>query len=322
MSKKINILILSAGRRVELVKCFKRAKEKLNIDGQIFAADIVKTAPALYFADEYFIIPRIKADNYISELIKLCKAQAVSLIVPTIDTELEILAENRTAIEERSGAKVMISDYEVTKACCDKTLTAELLKRNGFSVPEMVTDDMIKSGDYDFPLFIKPLDGSSSINAFKVNNQKELGFFRSYIKSPIIQKFVSGTEYTVDCFCDFDGNIITIVPRVRIATRSGEILKGKIDKNRFIIDEIKRLLTKIKFRGHITVQGFLTVENNFSIVEINPRFGGGAPMSIMAGADSCENLYRLLSEEKLSYNEHYEDGVVFSRFDDSIRVEE
>lgn len=322
MEKKINILILSAGRRVELVKCFKRAKEKLNVAGNIFAADIVKTAPALYFADRYFIIPRIKADNYIAELIKLCKEQAISLIVPTIDTELEILADNKAVIEEQSGAIVMISDSEVTKACCDKTLTAELLKRNGFSVPEIITEEMIKNGGYTFPLFIKPSDGSSSINAFKVNNQKELDFFTDYIKNPIIQRFVSGTEYTIDCFCDFDGKIITVVPRIRIATRSGEILKGKIDKNRYIIEEIRRLLSVVKFRGHITVQGFLTADNNFSIVEINPRFGGGAPMSIMAGADSCENLYRLLSGEKLSYNENYEDGVVISRFDDSIRVDE
>ena len=57
-------------------------------------------------------------------------------------------------------------------------------------------------------------------------------------------------------------------------------------------------------------------------IEINPRFGGGAPMSIMAGADSCKNLYRLLKGEVLTYNEDYRENVTFLRFDSSIMLNE
>ncbi len=57
-------------------------------------------------------------------------------------------------------------------------------------------------------------------------------------------------------------------------------------------------------------------------IEINPRFGGGAPMSIQSGADSCENLYRLLMGENLEYNENYRDNIMFFRFDNSICVDE
>lgn len=320
--KEINVLILSAGRRVELVNCFKNARDRLKIAGKIFAADIVKTAPALYFADEHFIIPHIKDENFISELIKLCKDNNVNLVVPTIDTELEILAKNRNYIESNADVKVMVSDYDLTKACCDKILTAELLSKNGFSVPKVIDGEALKSNHYDFPLFIKPLDGSSSINAFKVNSQKELDFFKDYVKNPIIQSCVSGKEYTVDCFCDFEGKPITVVPRIRLATRGGEVLKGKLDRNKKVIENILKLLAKFKFYGHITVQGFLEEDDTFNIIEINPRFGGGAPMSIAAGADSCENLYRLLLGERLIYNENWEDGIVISRFDSSIRVEE
>lgn len=319
--REINVLILSAGRRVELVNCFKAARDRLNINGKVFAADISTTAPALYFADGHFIIPRISADGYIEAIIKVCNKNDIDLIVPTIDTELEKLSENREKIEKSTKARVLVSDFEAVATCCDKFKTAEFFEENGFGYPRVIGQKDVESGNYKFPLFIKPLNGSSSINAFKVNNQKELEFFSEYVKEPILQEYVSGKEYTVDCFSDFDKNPITIVPRLRIATRSGEVLKGKIEKNAHIIADVKRLVNDFGFIGQVTVQCFLCDDGSIKYIEINPRFGGGAPMSIMAGADSCENLYRLLLGEKLTYNEDYEDNILISRFDGSVRVQ-
>ncbi len=68
MSEKesINILILSAGRRVELTKCFKAARDRLKIGGKVVAMDCSELAPALYFADARVIAPRIsEGDAYI-----------------------------------------------------------------------------------------------------------------------------------------------------------------------------------------------------------------------------------------------------------------
>ena len=73
--------------------------------------------------------------------------------------------------------------------------------------------------------------------------------------------------------------------------------------------------------GHITIQCIKT-EKGIKYIEINPRFGGGAPMSIQSGADSCENLYRLLKGENLEYNENYRDNIMFLRFDSSICLDE
>ncbi len=317
---KINVLIMSAGRRVELVNCFKAARDRLKIEGKVFAADMNATAPALYFADGYFLVPRISADDYIDAIISICNQNGISLIVPTIDTELEKLAANKEKIEKATHARVLISDFDAVSICCDKFKTADFFKEHGFGYPRVITDEDINSGNYELPLFIKPLNGSSSINAFKVDSEKELNFFREYVKEPIVQECVSGREYTVDCFSDFDGNIITVVPRLRIATRSGEVLKGRIEKNAAIIADVKRLVKAFGFIGQITVQCFLCDNGEIKYIEINPRFGGGAPMSIMAGADSCENLYRLLSGEKLSYSESWQDKVTFARFDGSIRV--
>ena len=316
----INILILSAGRRVELIECFKRAALKEKINSKIIAADISNTAPAMYFADKNYIIPKIGEEGYIENIIDICNKESIKLIIPTIDTELLILAKNKANIESRTNARVMVSNYNVINICRNKINTQHFFEQNGFGTPKLVEEEDIKNEKVKFPVFIKPLDGSSSINTFKVNNMKELRFFKEYIKGPIIQELVEGPEYTTDIFCDFDGNPITIVPRKRIATRSGEIIKGKIEKDREIIADIKKLINVLKPIGQITIQCIKTKEE-IKYIEINPRFGGGAPMSIKAGADSCQNIYKLLSGKELKYNEDYKENLFFLRFDDAIMLD-
>ena len=319
--KAINVLILSAGRRVELVQSFQKAAKTLNIKSNVVAGDCSETAPAIYFADRKAILPRINEDNYIDEIINVCKREDIKLVIPTIDTDLLLLSEERDRIESESGAVVLISSTEVISICRDKIITQKFLEENGFKIPKMYSEEELDSGELEFPLFIKPKSGSSSINTFKVNNIEELATYRSLIKEPIVQDFMEGKEFTVDVFLDFDGNLITVVPRLRMATRSGEISKGKIIKDKEIIEDIKRLVEVLKPIGHITVQ-LMKTNKGIEYIEINPRFGGGAPMSIQSGADSCENLYRLLMGENLVYNENYRDNIMFFRFDNSICVDE
>ena len=317
--KNINVLILSAGRRVELVNCFKNARDLLGIKGNVVACDLSSTAPAIYHADKNYLVSRILDDNYIPEIVDICNKEDIHLIVPTIDTELYKLAEAREYIESNTNAKVLVSDMSVIKICRDKYNTQAFFEENGFGMPRLIDEEVIKNKDYKFPLFIKPLNGSSSINTFKVNNEKELEFFLEYVPEPIVQDFMEGEEYTIDAFVDFEHNPITIVPRQRLATRGGEVLKGLVKKDREIIETIKNVIKVLKPIGHITLQCMKTNEG-IKFIEINPRFGGGAPISIKAGANSPMNLYRLLLGEKLEYNEDYEDGLLASRHDWAVFI--
>lgn len=317
----LNVLILSAGRRVELIQCFKNAAEKLKLNSKVVAGDCSNTAPALYFSDKAVVLPRIDNPNYIDEIINICNEEKISLVIPTIDTDLLLLAENRERIESLSSAKVMISDRNVVAICRDKEETQLFLEQNGFKIPKLYSDYELESNELRFPLFIKPKSGSSSVNTFRVSNRNELDTYRQVISDPMVQDFIDGQEYTVDVFLDFKGEVITIVPRLRMATRSGEILKGKIVKDKSIIQDVKRLVQILKPIGHITVQ-LMKTEGGIQYIEINPRFGGGAPMSIKSGADSCENLFRLLMGEELEYNELYRDQALFLRYDSSIALDE
>ncbi|HRO31312.1 MAG TPA: ATP-grasp domain-containing protein [Citricoccus sp.] len=303
---------------MELVQAFQKAMQDQAPGSKVVAGDAQGLAPALYHADEAVLLPRVSDPTYLDSLCAVVTEHQISLVIPTIDPELPVLAEMRQEIESRTGTRVMIAEPWVTRICNDKMLTQDHVVRNGLLAPQVF--ERTEAVDVeDFPVILKPKAGSSSIGVHVVDNREQLDYLLPQTTDPMIQELVTGDEYTVDCFSDFEGNIVSIVPRLRIATRGGEILKGRIAKDPQIITAVKELLASLPMPGHSTVQCFKT-ERGIEFIEVNPRFGGGAPMSIAAGADSCANLIRLLRGEALEYTEDYEDGVTFMRFDQAIMI--
>lgn len=315
----MKILFTSVGRRVELIQAFHNAAEELGEELTIIGTDISNTAPALYFCDEIRITCKISEAEYIPQLLSICEKENVDGLIPMIDTDLLLLAENKNKFEA-IGTKVFVSTVEKVKLCRDKRLTADYLLSLGLKSPLPV--DSAEKYESGYPAFIKPMDGSSSINAYKVSDKDELQAYAKKIKDYIIQPFISGKEYTVDILCDYEGNPVYITPRERLAVRAGEVLKTRICQDDAMIQEVQHLIADFKPCGQITVQLIqdeVTGENYY--IEINPRFGGGAPLSIKAGADSAKAiLYMLMGEELIYHEKAAIDGAVYSRFDQSICI--
>ncbi|MBO6140223.1 MAG: ATP-grasp domain-containing protein [Ruminococcus sp.] len=315
----MRILFTSVGRRVELMQAFRRAADELKAKLVIYGADITDSAPALLFCDKTVIVKRISDPEYISQLLEICEREQISALIPTIDTDLLKLSEGAGAFD-KIGTKVLIAAPEKIGLCRDKRLTADYFISCGLNSPRPVDDYTKYTGGY--PAFIKPKDGSSSINAYKVNNEQELKTYAARVDDYIVQPFIEGREYTIDAFCDLDGEPIFITPRERLAVRSGEVLKTQIANDETMINECKKLLADFKPKGAITVQLIrqsATGDNYY--IEINPRFGGGAPLSIKAGADSARECIRMLLGEKTGYIENAaRDAEVYSRFDQSVCI--
>lgn len=317
----IRILFTGVGRRVELVQAFRSAAFALNKSLEIYGADMVGTAPALVYCDYTEKVCAMRDADYIPQLIDICKKNRIDIVIPTIDTDLQILADYKTVFED-VGSMVLISSPEMIRICRNKALTSQFFVDCGLYTPIPINDYTKYDGAY--PAFVKPKDGSSSIDAYKVDNEDELAFHAIQIRDYVVQPFIRGTEFTVDVFCDFEGNAVSIVPRERIAVRAGEVLKTRICMDETIIKEVEKLIDRFKPCGPLTVQ--LIRDNNSNIdyyIEINPRYGGGAPLSMKAGAKSAETVLRLLSGEDVARQptQSVADGAIYSRFDQSICVD-
>lgn len=316
----INILFTSAGRRIELIQEFFKAKESKGISGKIVCADMSELVPALYFADKAYTIPAINDAKYIETLQDICKKEKISLIIPTIDTELEVLANNVDKFRS-IGTDVLVSSLDTVRITQNKMETFKFFKSIGIKTPNSYGIEIQYTGD--FPCFIKPISGSSSINAFKVKNEKELEFFKYYIGDYIIQDLIVGEEYTIDIFCNFEGEPIYITPRIRIATRSGEVNKTKIHNDPILIEQVIQIIKVLKPKGPLTIQAIRSdKDGEYYFIEVNVRFGGGAPLSMMAGANSAEALYDIMNGKKLSFKPNAaKDDLIYLRFDQSIAIQ-
>lgn len=317
--KEIRILVTGVGRRVELIQSFKLAALKLNINLKLYGADMTGTAPALVYCDYVRKVCSMRDSQYIKQLIDICVSDKIDLVMPTIDTDLLILAQNLKEFE-RIGTKVLISSSDKILICRDKNNTGDFFVSCGLKAPKTYNNYKEFRGPY--PCFIKPKDGSSSINAFKVENEEELIVYAEQVEDYIIQPFISGREFTVDIFCDFDGNPIYITPRERVQIRAGEVLKTRIYMDKTIIEESKKVCERFKPCGPITIQ--LIKDTNTGdnyYIEINPRYGGGAPLSMKAGARSAETLLEILCGKEVKYKPNAScNNAIYSRFDQSVCI--
>ena len=200
----MNILICSVGRRVKLIEYFK--KELNQINGKVIAVDCDLTAPALYHADYYEVVPRITHPDYIHHIKSLCDKYNISGVLSLIDPELSLLASVKEEFE-KAGIHVVVSDKEVVDICYDKYLTSKFLQYHELPyVPTYIDMEKViaelNRGTLKFPLIVKPKNGSASLGINKVNSIKELKVYQDETEEFIVQPFIDGEEFGVDCYID------------------------------------------------------------------------------------------------------------------------
>lgn len=320
MMHSLNVLFTSAGRRVELLRAFRRAYVDLGLDGTILAADHDALAPALREADRQVLVPAITDPEYIPTLTEVCRKYRVDLVFPLIDPEIPLLSEHRAELEA-AGTRVVVVPEHAARAITDKLLTDRLFRDLGVPTPTTWTADEARSSRLDFPVFVKSRSGSAGEHAEVARERRQLELLLDYTPDPIVQAFVDGPEITSDVVCDLDGDVLAVVSRRRIAVRSGEVSKGVTVADPRILDRCVAIAHRVEAIGPITVQCLLAAEEP-CFTEVNARFAGGVPLAIAAGAPVVHWLLARIAglEMDIPPLGTYRVGVYLSRFDDSLFV--
>lgn len=314
----MNILILSCGTRNKIVEYFKR---ELAGEGLVMATDCSNLAPALYDADKYFIVPRMNDDRYLDIILSICKENKIKAVLSLIDPELSLLAEHKQALLN-IGTTPIISDYEVVERCLDKYIMYEFLIQNGFRTAksyinkdEFYSD--VDSGTIDYPVFVKPVKGSASININKVNSKEEIDILFNRYDNLMIQEFMDGIEYGADVYIDMiSGEPITIFIKEKIKMRAGETDKSLSVKDEKLFELIKSFVKKSGFKGIIDIDIF-KVNGDYYILEVNPRFGGGYPHAVECGMNTPKLIFNNLEGEiNISNIGDYESGVYMMKYNE------
>lgn len=317
----MNILITSAGRRVSLINAFKMVSKQLDTSSKIFITDLdLVRSPASYFADDSFKIGFFNDPSYISDLLAICLKNKISIIIPTLDTELILLANSKSLFND-NGIDILISDITLIEILRDKISTNTF-----FNSLNIKTPTIFNKNNMVFPVFLKPLNGSNSKGIYKAENINEIKPSDLESKNMMILENIDNTiydEYTIDLYYDKNSFLKCIVPRIRLKVVGGESNQGITKKNE-VLDFVKDRFNFIEGAiGCLTLQVFSRKSNPLDIIgiEINPRFGGGYPFSLNAGANFPEYIIReYILNEQIEYFDKWKNNCLNIRYENEITI--
>jgi carbamoyl-phosphate synthase large subunit len=319
MAGPLRVLVSSAGRRVELIECFRRAAAALGRPIEVLATDLdPELSAACHSADRYFKVPRCDDPGFAAITADLAVRNGVHLIVPTIDPELPPLAEAAPALAAE-GIRVHVADPDTIAVARDKYRTMQVLAAAGVPVPMTADFPSVRAdpGRWPWPLFMKPSGGSASRGLAVVRSADELP--HSVPEPMILQELLEAPEFTVNCFVDQAGALKTVVTHRRLRIRAGEVEKGRTERNpetAAIAAGIHRALPGLS--GVFCFQTLAARDGGARVIEINARFGGGYPLVDRAGATFARWLLEEVAGLPCAAHDDWRDGVLMLRYDAAI----
>ena len=315
----MNILLCSAGRRVELVKEFKKSIK----GGKVVVTDVSATAPAIYVADKYYNAGLIYDKNYIDNLLEICRKEKIDAVTTLIDPEIAILARNRDRFEMEGV--LMLAPYPMTADLCfDKSKLIDYLSEKGLrTVKTWKSMEELRESfgeNIPFPIFVKPRTGSGSVGARKIDCLEQLK--REWKNDPdlIAQEYMGdAVDLDADVYVDaVSKKPVAIFSKKKLETKIGGASKTVSFKDKELVNIIESITSELKFCGPIDMD-FFYKEGKYYLSEINPRFGGAYIHAYECGVDFIELIENNARGVENKYREQgYEDGLVMMMYDSLV----
>lgn len=284
----MNVLILSVGTRNLLVGYFMNRDNGFD---RVVVTDCSTYAPAIYIADQYYIVPKMTEAGYLEALMEICREENIKVIIPLQEDELLIISKNR-ALFETLGILIAISDFNIVRLCRDKFSTSEILLKN--NIPAVITyrpeDYVFKTGD---EIVVKPRSGAGSVNTLVIHDKRMMdAFILSAGEEMIIQPYLRGRELGVDVYIDFiSREVVAVFVKEKVRMRAGETEKSVSVINMDITNIAINTAKCLGLMGPIDMD-IMEVDGRYYILEINPRFGGGYPHAYLCGVNFIQMIAR------------------------------
>ncbi len=316
-----NILFCSAGRRCKLLKDFK---DSMRGSGKIVATDLSPVAPALFFADESYLVPRIDDPSYFNRILEICNKSNIKAITTLIDPEIELLAKHRDEFE-RKGILPLCPASWTAHLCFDKYEMFKYLKGKG--VRTVLTYNSLESfklgvdnGDVRFPVFMKPISGSGSVGIGKVNNWEEAEEkFNDGKFTYIIQELMTGGDCDADVYVDcISHKPVAVFSKKKIESRIGGASKTISFKDPKLFSFVEEVCSVLELNGPCDMDFFIK-DGEYYLSEINPRFGGAYLHAYGAGVDFIQLiLNNIHGIENHSIIGQYDEDIIMMMYDDVV----
>ncbi|GIE85970.1 ATP-grasp domain-containing protein [Actinoplanes regularis] len=247
----------------------------------VLALDANPDAVGLRLAGHAAVLPRADQPGYADALIALIAEHRPAALVCTVAEEYAALAPLTDRLAEL-GTRTWLPEH--ADVCLDKVEFAAALHAAGVAHP-MTAATPEEAIRVPGPWVIKPARGRGSRDVMFADNLRELAHALETVPGAIVQTRLTGREFTADALIDRDGTMVACVPRWREETRGGISVQGTTFTSDAVAEAVAATLRAVRHAGPANVQGFVADSGEVTVVEVNPRFSGGLPLTLAAGAD-------------------------------------
>ena len=291
-----NKILISSANGVVMKSLITELKKYFYIIG----IDAEKYGDAKNYCDEFYICPNGNSKNFISFLKKVSKK--VDFVFLYVDEEILNINKNRKKLSNIIH-KIIISESKTVDVCLNKKKFFNFFKGTEINIPE---------SKYSKLMIAKPILGRGGNGILRINNKKDYNHFKNK-KDYIVQKYINGREFTVDCLFDENGELIFNLCRERIVERGVSIV-GKIIYDQKLDICIKQISEKLNFFGPINIQLIKDIKKKIWLIEINPRLSGSIEFSIKAGFNLFLYYTRAKTNKfKVVYNQLFKRSFQISK---------
>jgi len=304
-----SVLVTGAGgpAGVNVIRALKTAGHR------VIAVDCDPLAAGLRLADEAAVVPLADDPSFCERVVEIARSMRAQALIPTVTEEMVALSDHKDLVEE--VVAMWLAPRAALELCGDKWRFACAMREAGICVPPTA---LSSADDIPGPWVVKPRRDRGSRGVRFVDDRDELEAAIRATEDPIVQTRLRGEEFTVDVLVSRDEELVGAVPRWRIETKGGISTKGRTFSDDRVLEGTAAVLATVHLEGAANVQGFVDGDG-VRFVEVNPRFSGGLPLSLAAGADLVgEYLRGVLGLPLRSERLVYADGTTMIRHFEEI----
>lgn len=268
--------------------------------------DIDPYGAGLRLATAHDVLPAYSAPDYLDCLLAIASKHSADGLIVTMTEEMSVLADEGKVLTDH-GLAHWLAAKSCIDACMDKALFAQVMQAGRQPVPATATGDVEAAlAIVPGPWIVKPRFGRGSREIFSADTTAQVRAAWPCVTEPVLQTRLSGREFTFDVLVERNGRLAGGVPRFRLKTESGISTTGRTFAAPGLFELTEAFLACVGHEGSANVQGFITEDGQCGFSEINPRFSGGLPLSLRAGADLVGQYVRGMWElpiqrERLDY---------------------
>lgn len=280
-----NVLIFPAGSEIgfEIYNALKFAK-----DIKIFGGTSTKDHSQFVYKRLISGIPFCTAPDFIEKLNKTIEENDIEFVYPAHDSVELFLTEHLDEIK----ATVVTSPLKTVDICRSKKKTYDYFADCDF-IPKYYSDI---SEIEQYPVFVKPQVGQGSNGAVRCDDRRALEIRLLEGDDVVICEYLSGTEYTIDCFTDKDGKLRVVSLRDRARTKAGiSVNSHSIPADKDIMRIAEIINSRLVFCGAWFFQMKRNSLGEYRLLEMSARIPGTMGLSRNMGVNfPLLTIYTLL----------------------------